>query len=192
MQPNRRQVATNRIYSGNLRGQVATQRTSFHAGNLRGQVATEFMLYTGVFMFIAIAAFLVVNDLQRTELPYQQNKAVKEAGDAFVSTLTLSVKGGQGFSYRYVFPRTIFGIPYTLHLGNLAIERPNIVIEWPGNYGNFSYQYNVPSYKYKFADCINPVPVLIDPVADPVIQSDGCSNVIMLNNDGENLTIIQQ
>lgn len=171
-----------------LRGQVATEGTSFPAGNLRGQVATEFMLYTGVFMFIAIATFLVVTDLQRAELPYQQNKAVKESGDAFVSTLTLSVKGGQGFSYRYVFPRTIFGIPYTIYLGNLATPRPNIIIEWPGAYGNFSYQYHVPSYNYKFGGCIIPS----TPGADPVLQSDACSNVIMLYNDGENLTITQQ
>ncbi|MFH1520892.1 MAG: hypothetical protein ABID61_04555 [Candidatus Micrarchaeota archaeon] len=182
----RGQVATQKTSFSyrNLRGQVATEGTSFPASNLRGQVATEFMLYTGVFMFVAIAAFLAVSDIQRTELPYQQNKAVKEAGDGFVSILTLSVKGGEGFSYRYVFPRTIFGIPYTIHLGNLATPRPNIVIEWPGNYGNFSYQYNVPSYNYKFGGCITQG-------VDPILQSDACSNVIMLNNDGENLTITQ-
>ncbi|VVC03515.1 Uncharacterised protein [Candidatus Bilamarchaeum dharawalense] len=153
-----------------------------HQLNKRGQVATEFMLYTSVFIIIAIVAFLVVSDLQKTEIPLQQNKAVKEAGDEFVNILTLSVKGGEGFSYKYNFPKTIFNVPYTVDLSNLNAPKPVVVIEWEGSYGNFSYQYYVPIYKYNTTGAC---------LSAEKLYSDQCSNVLTLINDGENLTIIQ-
>ena len=172
----------------NSKGQVATQKTSFSYSHLRGQVATEFMLYTAIFMFVAVAAFLVVGDMQKSEVPLQQNKAVKEIGDSFVNIFTLSVKGGEGFSYTYTFPKTVFGIPYQINLNNLIQSNPgsdpknNIVIEWAGNYGNFSFQYNVPAYKYII---IQDGPCL----SGNILTSNSCSNILEFYNDGENLTI---
>ncbi len=168
------------------RGQVATQGISFPYRNLRAQVATEFMLYISVFMVIAIVAFLIVNDIQKAEIPLQQNNAVKEAGNEFVNIITLSVKGGEGFSYRYTFPKTMFGIPYRIDMNNLVTysQRPSITIEWAGSYGNFSYQYYVPAYKYMFGGCLGTG-------TNPVLQSDACENVLVLNNNGGYLTLTQ-
>ena len=164
------------------KGQVAAERTSSSASHLRGQVAVEFMLYTAVFMFIAVVAFVVISDLQTSEVPLQQNSLVKETGDGFVSVMTLSVKGGEGFSYNYTFPKTIYGLPYSLNLRNLDSVNRTMLIEWNGSYGAFSYQYDVPPYNYKIAgSCLG----------DEILNSTECSNVLMLNNDGQNLTISQ-
>ena len=166
-----------------LRGQVAIETASRSAGNLRGQVATEFLLYTAVFMFVAVAAFIVLNDVQSSELPLQQNKVAKETGDGFVNTLTLAIKGGEGFSYNYSFPRTVLGIPYKIDLRGLESGQGFIMMEWPGSFANFTYRYSMPRYKYKFEGACLDARVLI---------SDACSNTLTLYNDGENLTIKQQ
>lgn len=146
----------------------------------RGQVATEFLLYTAVFMFVTIAAFVVVNQLLTTEIPLQQNIVAKETGDTFANVITLSVKGGTGFSYNYTFPRTVFGLPYRVYLGNLSDGY--MILEWQGNYGNFSYSYLVPGYDYRLGGgCIT----------GGMLNSSACSNILTLENDGENLTITQ-
>ena len=167
--------------SSRSRGQVAIERAAPSAGNLRGQVATEFLLYTAVFMFVTIAAFVVVNQLLSSEIPLQQNTVARETGDQFADAVTLSVKGGEGFSYNYTFPRTIFGTPYRVFLTNLTDGF--MLIEWTGEYGNFSYSYPVPAgYGYKVeGTCLT----------GSVMESDACSNMLMLDNDGENLTITQ-
>lgn len=147
-----------------------------------GQVATEFMLYTTVFMFIVVVSFVIVNQLQSTEVPLQQNRVAKETGEGFANALTLSVKGGEGFSYNYTFPKTIFGIPYKMDFTELTTNRNTMILEWEGPYGNFSYSYNVPTYNYIIGGgCLS----------GNVLISNQCSNVLMLNNDGENLTITQ-
>lgn len=164
----------------NLKGQVAIERTPFSARNLRGQVATEFLLYTAVFMFVTIAAFLVVNQMLTSEIPLQQNIVAKETGGAFANAVTLSVKGGQGFSYNYTFPRTVFGLPYRIYLTNLSDGY--MLIDWEGSYGNFTYPYTVPSYGYKVEGAC---------LTGDILVSSSCSNILTLNNDGENLTIRQ-
>lgn len=150
--------------------------------NRKGQVATEFMLYTAVFMFVAITAFVIVSQLQSSEIPLQQNTVAKEIGENFVTTFTLAVKGGEGFSYNYTFQKTIFNRPYTIYFTNLS-QGHYMILEWEGEYGNFSYPYNVPAYNYK-----------LDPsgcLADQKFVSNECSNMLMFYNDGENLTISQ-
>jgi hypothetical protein len=140
------------------------------------------MLYTAVFMFVAMASFVVVNDLQTAEVPLQQNTVAREVGDGFVNVITLSVKGGEGFSYNYSFPRTIFGRPYRMDMRGLGSAKSVILLEWEGDYGNFSYLYDVPNYRYRVeGGCMS----------GDILNSSACSNVLMLSNDGENLTITQ-
>ncbi len=145
----------------------------------RGQVATEFMLYTTVFIFVAIAAFVIVNQLQSAEIPLQQNNVAKETGEGFVTIITLSVKAGEGFSYTYTFPKTLFERPYVIDMRRLSDGF--MVMDWEGPYGNFSYAYDVPIYDYAFDGC----------VADGILVSNECSNVLTLKNYGEELTIEQ-
>jgi hypothetical protein len=140
------------------------------------------MLYTTVFMVVAIASFLVVSDLQTSEIPLQQNTVAKETGDNFVSVLTLAVKGGEGFSYNYTFPRTVFGRPYKIDLRGMSQPSKTILLEWEGDYGNFSYQYGLPPYSYTLeGGCL----------AAARLDSSACSNLLVLQNDGDTLKIIQ-
>ena len=149
---------------------------------LRGQVATEFMLYTAIFMLIAIGSFVVVSDLQSAEIPLQQNKVAQEAGEGFVTAITLAVKGGEGFSYNYTFPKTIFARPYQIEMSGINAANSTIIITYSGEYSEFSYQYDLPKYRYVLAGgCLT----------GSKLSSNECSNTLMLNNDGENLTITQ-
>lgn len=147
----------------------------------RGQVAAEFMLYTTVFMFVVVAAFVVVNQLQSSEIPLSENSVAKETGAGFANIVTLAVKGGEGFSYKYTFPKTIFGLPYVINMDNLK-KNDTFIIEWEGPYGNFSYEYLVPAYNYQVGDSC---------IAGNRLVSNKCSNVMLLNNDGNTLTITQ-
>jgi hypothetical protein len=142
------------------------------------------MLYTTVFMFVVIAAFVVINHLQSSEIPLRQNTVARETGEGFASIITLSVKGGEGFSYSYAFPKTIFGLPYVMDLNELAAGKGNIILEWQGPYGNFSYSYAVPQYPYQ-------VQVSGSCLSGNRLVSNQCSNVLVLNNDGDKLTITQ-
>ncbi len=166
--------------------------------NHRGQVATEFLLYTTVFLFIVIAAFLVVNHIQETEIPTREYSVARETGGAFAHVVTLAIKGGQGFSYNYTFPRTLFsaanrlGTPYRIYF---LPDSQMMIMEWNGSYGEFSYSYSVPAYDYVFVaddDCI--VYVEDEDPADGIdenihyLDSGRCSR-LYLANDGEVLTI---
>ena len=149
----------------------------------RGQVATEFLLYTVVFMLVATAAYLVVNALQESEIPLQQNTLAREVGQGFAGAVTLAVKGGTGFSYNYTFPKSIFGSPYTIdfrNTGSSSVSK-SIVLTWKGPYGEFSSAYDVPGYNYAVEGdgCISGL----------VMDSSKCSNMLMFYNDGETETL---
>lgn len=148
----------------------------------KGQAATEFFLYVTVFMFIVIAAFMIMSYVQSSDIPVQHNRLAKATGEEFANVLTLAVKGGPGFSYNYTFPRTIMGAPYRIYFE--PNRSNNMIIDWPGPYGNFSYSYRIPAYDYVYEGCLaNP---------DRLLSSERCSNVISLSNDGSTLTISQQ
>ncbi len=147
---------------------------------LRGQVATEFMVYSAVFMFIAIAAYIGVNHMVRTEIPFRQNTVAKGVGDGFSNAVTLSVKGGRGFTYVYPFPKTIFGAPYNI---TFQPDERMLVLDWDGSYGMFSYAYDLPAYGYELPQsCIE----------NNVLTSNRCSNSLLLENDGSTLVISQE
>jgi uncharacterized protein (UPF0333 family) len=147
----------------------------------RGQVATEFFLYVTVFMFIVIAAFIIISHVQSAEVPMQQNRMAKITGEEFANVVTLAVKGGPGFTYNYTFSRTVMGTPYRIYFE--PNRSNNIIIEWPGPYGNFSYSYRIPAYNYAYYGCVN------NPKRE--LSSDRCSNKISLSNNGSILTISQ-
>ncbi len=172
------------------KGQAAIARRSAASRNLQGQVATEFFLYVSVFMFMAIAAFFIINAVQSSEIPRTEGTIAKDTGNLFASSITMAVKNGNGFTYEYTFPRTILDGPYTL---SFSTENGNhfMVLDWEGRYGNFSESYDLPGYRYKFppGGCIDPSAQTPDVF---VFQSSrqGCSDTLTLSNDGENLTIV--
>jgi len=156
----------------------------------KAQVATEFFMYTAVFMFVVIAAFVIVNQIQSTEIPVRENIIAKSTGEFFVSAITLSVKAGQGFTYNYTFPKTILDKSYTLRF---APDKYVMILDWEGRYGIFSQSYPLPPYKYDFED---PDKCIIQDVAAVssagtvyLFDSSKCSSSLTLYNDGEKLVI---
>lgn len=148
--------------------------------SFKGQVAAEFLLYSSIFILVALIAFLVVNQLQSSELPYRQNLVAKETGESFANVILLTVKGGRGFSYLFNFPKTLFGSPYKITF--VSDEKKAIILDWQGPYGAFSYSYPLPIYDYYLTgSCFNGQNVLV---------SDSCNvDYITLNNNGVGLTI---
>jgi hypothetical protein len=139
------------------------------------------MLYTTVFMFVVVAAFVVINQVQGSEIPASENTVAKEAGNGFASVMTLAVKGGAGFHYAYLFPKTLFGIPYVIDMNRTA-SNDTFILDWAGPYGNFSYEYAVPAYNYLVGGgCI----------VNTQLTSNNCSNLLLLNNNGSTLMITQ-
>ncbi len=159
-------------------------------GQMKGQVATEFFLYVAVFMFMVIAAFLIINQVQSSEIPQREATIARDTGELFASSVTLAVKNGNGFTYKYTFPRNVLGNPYTI---TFSPESQLMILDWEGNYGNFSQPYDIPRYDYNFpaGGCIDNsvsdagLPIYVLHSANPA-----CSDVLTLSNDGTTLTII--
>ncbi len=141
-------------------------------------------------MLFVIAAYVIVDQVQRVEIPVQQNLVAKATGQGFADVFMLSVKGGGGFTYRYIFPRTILNIPYTLDFRRLPQNL--LIIEWPGPYQNFSYAYPLPAYRYVVDTSVSTC------LSDGKLQSDrvGCQNTLVFENRedraGHTLTIKQE
>ena len=162
--------------------------------NKKAQVATEFFMYTSVFMFVVIAAFVVVNQMQSTEIPQRENLIAKDTGELFSSAFNLAVKGGFGFTYNYTFPKTILGTPYSL---SFSPEKQVMILDWEGRYGPFSQSYLLPGYEYVFPNagdkskqCISEYTASGVKGKVYILNSTECSNVLTLYNDGEKLMVI--
>lgn len=147
--------------------------------NSKAQVAAEFLLYSAVFMFLVIAAYVVINQVQNVELPARENSVAKETGEGFLNAISLSVKGSYGFTYKYTFPKTILGAPYSIDLTD-AQRQKVMRLDWAGPYGNATFAYSLPQYNYVLASS--------SCTSDNIIHSDRCKNVLTLSNDGESLT----
>ena len=178
----------------NKKAQVAIEKPSVSARHLRGQVATEFFMYTAVFMFVVIAAFVVVNQMQSTEIPQRENLIAKDTGEFFSNAFNLAVKGGFGFTYNYTFPKTILGTPYSL---SFSPKKQVMILDWVGRYGPFSQSYLLPGYKYEFPNtgdktkqCISEYSSSVAGGKVYIFNSSECSNVLTLYNDGEKLMVI--
>lgn len=161
-----------------LRGQIAIERTSFSAGNQKGQIAIEFFLYAGVFLFILLAAFSMIQLLQTSEVPAQEAKLAQEQGESMAETLRLSVVAGQGFQHNLTFPKKLLGRPYEIAFDD---AKEIMVLTWNTSVGVTDYIYTLPGYSYSFEGCLD----------DNVLISDECSNVLEIQNDGTVLTVRQ-
>jgi len=164
-------------------------RCSSGNNNMRAQVATEFFLYASVFIFVVIAAFLIVSYVQSVEIPSKEYQMTKETGELFANVVTLAVKGGEGFSYNFTFQRTVLGKPYTLYFE--PNEKPWMIIEWSSGYGNFSYVYPIPTYNYIYKDCLCPSGGSCKASAAPRLVSDKCSGYLLLENNGKDIVLTQ-
>jgi uncharacterized protein (UPF0333 family) len=166
----------------NKKAQVAVECRADTASHSRGQVAVEFLLYSSLFIFIVISAFVSLSFIQNSELPARESSLVKEMGSSFASAINLAAEGGEGFSYNYTFPQTLLGRDYEIAFDD---KEHRMAITWQNGVDSFTYRYPMAAYAYKFegsAGC----------VSDKKLLSSECKNVLKFYNDGTTVTISQE
>ena len=147
----------------------------------KAQVAIEFLVYTGIFIFILVIAFVSISYIQTSELPARQGSLVKENGEEFASVINLAVKSGQGFRSSYTFPKTILDKNYELTFDS---ANSRFIMTWGDTSSQFSYVYPIIRYNYQINTCISR--------NFNKISSNTCSNTINIHNDGDTLFIDQE
>ncbi len=168
------------------KAQVAIEKTVFSAPNLKAQVAIEFFIYSTLFLFIVILAYVLVNFVQNTEVPEKQSLLVKELGQSFVDSINLAIKGGSGFSYNTSFAKTILGSAYRITVYETAPNSQifNLLIDANISSSEYNSIYSLPSYKYKFdGNCWDQSGL------GHTFNSTTCKNWLSFQNDGENLSL---
>ncbi|MDO8554650.1 MAG: hypothetical protein Q7S22_07620 [Candidatus Micrarchaeota archaeon] len=155
----------------------------------KGQVAMEFFLYSGVFLFMIIVAFIAITYTQSNELPAKEALIAKEVGESITEQINLAVSADRGFNTTTIFPRVILGRPYKISF----VQDKNtqnirfVILEWQSSKGEVSQSYTLAGYNYKFEGCVSPLGT-----ANPTMVSNTCRNSLMLYNNGSNVIINQE
>ncbi len=152
---------------------------------LKAQVAVEFFMYSGVFLFVLLAALAMIQVLQTSEIPAQESRLAKEQGQLIADSLSLSVVAGQGFSYNLILPKKMLGRPYEVAFNS---SPPVMVLSWNTSIGEVNYLYSLPTYDYLFEDCLEDS----TGTYSGLLRSDQCSNILDITNDGSKLVVRQE
>ena len=148
----------------------------------KGQVAMEFLVYIGILVIIGIAAYLIINNMESSEVLAKQSYLIRETGSAFVDGISVGVLGGSGFSY-------VFNIPPLASLEssqyNITISTKDkvLLIEWGTGPHQLSYLYDIPDYGYSFESrCFKSS-------GFNYVFVSNCTDQLLLENDGTTLHI---
>ena len=117
----------------------------------KGQVAIEFLMYAGLFMIIAIAAYVLTSFTERGEVSIRESQLINAFGYKFASSPTIAYKGGEGFVYDISFPKKLEGKDYnvTYICSTSGGERScYIQVAWPGTYQEMNYPYTIAPARY--------------------------------------------
>lgn len=146
----------------------------------KGQVATEFFLYSSVFLIIVIATASILYFTQSSEISALEYTVAREVGEKFADSINLVVKGGSGFEYDLLFPKTILGKDYAISFspsGNF------LTLDWAGtsrnsnsSFGNSSSLYPIIPSKYFYSGCIQ---------NNQMLSSLGENKLKIINKDGQ-------
>ena len=136
-------------------------------------------MYTAIFIFMVVVAFVASSYIQNAELPIRQTNLIKQAGGEFSSAINLAVTAGKGFKYSFTFPKTILERDYQI-LFDTSNSRL-IIVSGEGS-NTFTYAYPINAYTYKLEGCI---------ASNNKLQASECKNTLELYNDGNSLTIKQ-
>ena len=119
----------------------------------KGQVAIEFLMYAGLFMIIAIGAYLLTSFTERGEVSLRESQFINAFGYKFASAPTVAYKGGEGLSYDIAFPKKLEDRPYnvTYICRGISTEEGNchVQIGWNGTYQEFNYPYVIAPANYQ-------------------------------------------
>ncbi|MBD3398431.1 hypothetical protein GF412_04370 [Candidatus Micrarchaeota archaeon] len=121
----------------------------------KGQVAIEFLMYAGLFMIIAIAAYVLTSFTERGEISLRESQLVNAFGYKFASAPTITYKGGEGFTYDASFPKKLeardYNVTYICNEEPGEDKRCYIQFAWAGTYQEFVYPYVIAPANYERA-----------------------------------------
>lgn len=107
----------------------------------KGQVAIEFLMYAGLFMLIAIGAYVLTSFTERGEVSLRESQLLTAFGYKFASAPTIAFKGGEGFTYDISLPKKLDNRHYNatyICSGSGSDRSCSVQVSWPGTYQQFS------------------------------------------------------
>lgn len=119
---------------------------------VKGQVAIEFLMYAGLFMIIAIAAFVLTSFAERGDVGLRESQLLDAFGYRFASAPTIAYKGGEGTIYDISFPRKLDGKEYGVTYVCLGNAGCSVQVSWDGSYGEYTYSYVIAPARYVIGD----------------------------------------
>lgn len=117
----------------------------------KGQVALEFLVYAGVFLLIAVAAYALTYFTQRGEVAVRESQMFREFGYKFQYAAIVAYRGGPGFTYDLYFPQNIDGKPFGLAYFTSG-GSSNVKTVWNGTTSEYAYLYRIPLASYEQGD----------------------------------------
>jgi hypothetical protein len=111
------------------------------ATSSKGQVAVEFLMYAGLFMIIAIGAYVLTSFTERGEVSLRESQLLSAFGYRFASAPTISYKGGEGFAYDITFPKQLNSRPYNVTYicsGGGSDRSCSVQVAWKPTYQQYS------------------------------------------------------
>lgn len=150
----------------------------------KGQVALEFLVYAGVFLLIAVAAYTLTYFTQRGEVAVRESQMFREFGYKFQYAAISAYRGGPGFTYDLYFDRSIDGKPFSLaFVTRGGVSTVNTA--WNGTSSEYAYLYPVPNAYYVAGEDSGCVEALRESDAGGVrINAEGANGHILLSNAG--------
>ncbi|MBN2121958.1 hypothetical protein JW721_02785 [Candidatus Micrarchaeota archaeon] len=119
---------------------------------VKGQVAIEFLMYAGLFMIIAIAAFVLTSFAERGDVGLRESQLLDAFAYRFASAPTIAYKGGEGTVYDISFPKKLDGKGYEVVYVCLGDKGCSVQVSWAGSYGEYAYSYVIAPAKYVIGD----------------------------------------
>ncbi|MEW5996233.1 MAG: hypothetical protein AB1657_01415 [Candidatus Micrarchaeota archaeon] len=116
--------------------------------NRKGQVALEFLVYAGVFLLIAVAAYALTYFTQRGEVAFRESQMFREFGYKFQYAAIVAYRGGPGFTYDLYFDKNIDGRPFSLAFVTRG-GASTVNTAWNGTSSEFAYLYSIPYASYE-------------------------------------------
>jgi hypothetical protein len=118
----------------------------------KGQVAIEFLMYAGLFMIIAIAAFVLTTFAERGDVGIRESQLLDAFGYRFASAPTIAYKGGEGLIYDISFSRQLDGRDYSITYICLDSGACSAQVSWTGSFSEYTYSYVIAPADYRIGD----------------------------------------
>ncbi|MCP4647019.1 MAG: hypothetical protein GY852_04685 [bacterium] len=157
----------------------------------KGQVAVEFLMYAGLFLIIAMAAYVLTTVTERGEVSFRESQIVNAFGYKFSSAPTIAYKGGEGFTYDVSFPKKLENRNYNVtYICNDVLSDEMscyIQVAWTGSYQEFVYPYIIAPAHYERAPgqtCITDISSSSDVDVAIFVEPEASDGHLMFRNIG--------